>query len=249
MVELLAGLFFLALGSYFGYGLGIQPLLPLLTCRTCSIREAKRQEAVYIAGMAGQSPELVSPLSSVSCIQWRVHVTETKRSGKSSQTITRLDLRSHEPYEVRDRSGTIMVETNPTPPSTISWGRFIINLPHLALDEVVGKGEPLYHDYQHLFHPFQQEASTAFLERRAIPLKQLMGLPRNLHIREYGLQSGHPIHVWGTVVEQKGKRWLRPSIVSRKSRPALLWASMGFGLLGLLVSLLGLKVIYEFGIR
>ena len=249
MVELLVGLFFLLLGYYFGYGLGLQPLLPLLTCRTCSIRQAKLQEAVYIAGVAGKTPQLISPLSGSPCIQWRVHVTETTGGGKHRQTITRLDLRSHKPYEVGDRSGTIMVASDPTQPRIISWGRLSVNLPHLTLDEVVGKGEPMYHDHQHLFHPFEQEASTAFLERRAIPLKKLMGVPRNLHIREYGLQSGQAIHLWGTVVKREGRRWLIPSIVSRKSRPALLWASGGFGLLGLLITLLGLKVIYEFGIR
>ncbi|MEO0488838.1 MAG: hypothetical protein AAFZ49_04675 [Cyanobacteria bacterium J06659_2] len=249
-MEVFGGVLLIIMGGYVGYALCLIPMGKLLAYRQCRTLSSAPNALIYLAGTTTNQPPLVSPLGKTACIQWKIQVLETTGSGQRKTTIKRLEIRSDQPYFISD--GTHLVKVF-LPQSLgdplLRIGRLMLGLPRLGLGEIFGKGELSYRAHQNLCQPFEDGRVTALLASHGISLKGMLGLARNLSVRAYIFTPGQPIYIWGKLIRHRQAIHLMAKIVSFRSRLTLILASLGLGLFGLLVALLGAKLIYEFGLR
>lgn len=247
IIELIVGLILALLGWNFAYFVAGKNLVTLFAYKLRAIASAQIGEKIYLVGKLTGEPTERSLFTQTPCIRWHLKVTETK-GGKSKTVITLLERRSPNPFFIADKSGVIEILplNYQAPLFKIGNNNFSLSTTNFTAHDFVGTGRPQNRCHQNIFEEFSDPRAIAFLDEYNIEHKGFLGQRKSISINEYLGQPGDKLYICGEVIRgDRHKKCLQPWLISTRPIYQLALFLGGFGLLGLLLFLIGTKIIYE----
>lgn len=250
IIELIVGLFFALFGLNCAYFVAWQNLVTLFAYKLRAIASAQIGEKIYLVGKLTGEPKEQALFTQTPCIYWRCKVTETKGGGKHKSTITLLERRSQNSFLLADKSG--LIEVLPlnykAPLLRIGNDRFSLSSTNFTVHDFVNISRSQNRFHQNIFQEFSDPRAIAFLNEYGIQPKGMLGQRKSISILEYLGQPGDKIYVCGEIMRgDRHTKYLRiqPWLISTYPIYKLALFLMGFGLFGLLLFLIGLKILLE----